>query len=322
MRRRWLIEPLPRWRGISLALLYVLTSGCSPLALVSAVSNDDGVTASTDRRYGMLPRQQLDIYSPKSGEAALCPVVIFFYGGSWQTGERGQYRFVGEALAAQGFIAVVPDYRVYPEVKFPTFVEDGAAAVRWVHDHILEFGGDPRRVFLMGHSAGAHIAAMLALDPRHLAAQGLSPEDLRGFIGLAGPYDFLPLKSAALVDIFGGADGIPDTQPITFVSTRSPPALLLHGADDTTVRPGNSDRLSARMRQLGGSVSETIYKGIGHSGILLALSSPFKGIAPVRADVAAFVRADAQTSGSALDRTAAPPRSQTARYPFNRLLRP
>jgi acetyl esterase/lipase len=276
---------------VALGALVLPTSGCSVLPAVNAVSSEPGVEAHPDRHYGPLARQGVDVYTPKQASAEPRAVVIFFHGGGWRTGSRGEHRFAGEALAAQGFVAVVPDYRVYPEVKFPLFLEDGAGAVRWVHDHVQEFGGDPKRVFLMGHSAGAHIAAMLALDPRYLGAQGLSPNDLRGFIGVAGPYDFLPLKSPAMIDIFGGTDGIPETQPINFVSPGAPPALLLHGTDDTRVLPRNTERLAQRIRRAGGSVTETIYQGVGHSGILLALSPAFGRIAPVRADAAAFVRA-------------------------------
>jgi acetyl esterase/lipase len=294
MRWHRLVAVLNSWRVTLVGVLASLASGCSPLYLVSAISSEPGVKAHPNYRYGPGPRHQLDIYTPTAPPAEPRPVVVFFYGGGWESGERGQYRFAGEALAAQGFVAVVPDYRVYPEVKFPAFVEDGAGAVRWVHDHIGEFGGDPRRVFLMGHSAGAYIAAMLAFDGRYLYAQGLSTTNVRGLIGLAGPYDFLPLKTPALIEIFGGADGIPQTQPITFVSPGAPPALLLQGSDDTRVKPRNSERLAARIRQTGGSVTEILYQGVGHSGILLALSRPFEGTAPVRSDVAGFVRVNAE----------------------------
>jgi acetyl esterase/lipase len=174
-------------RLVCIAALSLLGVGCSVLSAVNAVSSESGVEVHPGQHYGPLARQGVDVYTPKQAAEQPRAVVIFFYGGGWQTGSKGEYRFAGEALAAQGFVAVVPDYRVYPEVRFPLFLEDGAGAVRWVHDHIQEFGGDPQRVFLMGHSAGAHIAAMLALDPRYLAAQGLAPKDLRGFIGVAGP---------------------------------------------------------------------------------------------------------------------------------------
>jgi acetyl esterase/lipase len=277
--------------GIALVVSTLLTSGCSVLWAVNAISSESGVDAHPDQRYGSLARQGVDIYTPGQPSTEPRAVVVFFYGGAWQGGARGEYRFAGEALAAQGFVAVVPDYRVYPEVRFPRFLEDGATAVRWVHEHIREFGGDPQRIFLMGHSAGAYIAAMLAFDPRYLRAEGRSQLDVRGVIGVAGPYDFLPLKTPAMIDIFGGADGIPDTQPIRFVSPGAPPVLLLHGTDDTRVRPRNTERLAQRIQEVGGSVTATLYQGVTHSGILLALSPAFERIAPVRVDVAAFINA-------------------------------
>ncbi len=205
----------------------------------------------------MLERQKLDVYSPK-GEARDLPVVVFFYSGSFQSGRRKDYRFVGEALTARGFVAVIPDYRVYPEVKFPTFIEDGASAVSWARNHIDRFGGDPSRLFLLGHSAGAYIAAMLALNPRYLAQVDLSSSDLRGFIGLAGPYDFLPLNNSKMFKIFNSYDTV-ETQPINFVTASAPPSLLLHGAKDKIIRPRNTESLAERLREANRPVVATIY---------------------------------------------------------------
>lgn len=187
------------------------------------------------------------------------------------------YVFTAEALTSAGFVVVIPDYRVYPEVKFPVFLQDCAAAVKWVSEHAAEFGGDPKWIYLMGHSSGAYHAAMLAFDGEYLKGAGMDPRMLRGFIGLAGPYDFLPLKKPALIDIFGGANGIPHTQPITFATSSAPPALLLVGSSDTTVKPGNTTRLAARIRERGGKFTEIVYDGIGHFRILDALSAPFRG---------------------------------------------
>ncbi|MGH6675611.1 MAG: alpha/beta hydrolase, partial [Xanthobacteraceae bacterium] len=190
--------------------------------------------------YAEGARQTLDICRPF--EAVGAPVVVFFYGGAWRSGSKGLYRYIAKALARRGYVAVIPDYRIYPEVRYPAFIRDGALAVRWVKDSIGRFGGDPDKIFLTGHSAGAHIAAMLALDARWLEEVRLSPSrDVAGLIGIAGPYDYLPLRDEVLKVIFGGADR-PETQPIFHVSPGAPPALLMTGSNDRLVEPGNAAR--------------------------------------------------------------------------------
>lgn len=243
--------------------------------------------------YGPAPRQQLDIYLPLAAGRER-PVVLFFYGGSWQSGRRQDYRFVGQALSARGLVTVIPDYRLYPEVRFPDFIADGAAALAWVKAHIDALGGNPAQLFVMGHSAGAYIAAMLALDAKYLGQVGLVPQELGGFIGLAGPYDFLPLHQRQLIDIFGGRDGIPETQPINFVTAAAPAALLLHGATDRIVAPENTRKLAARWRQAGRPVQEIIYPHYKHLTILLYLASFLQEGEPVIRDVTAFIAASGQ----------------------------
>jgi acetyl esterase/lipase len=218
-------------------------------------------------------------------------VVVFFYGGSWQNGRREDYYFAGAGLAAKGFVAMLPDYRKYPQVVFPGFLEDGAMAVAWAKRNAARFGGDPSRVFLMGHSAGAHIAAMLSLDARYLGAQGLAPKDLAGLVGLAGPYDFLPLRDPILKTIFAPEATIARTQPITFVAAGAPPAFLATGADDTTVNPRNTVNLAAKMRASGVSVLEKRYEGLNHYTLIGALGEPLRSRHPVFEDVIAFLKA-------------------------------
>jgi acetyl esterase/lipase len=260
-----------------------------PLALFNRLVRRDNYQNQTDLEYGSLARQKLDIYTPL-GEASNLPVVIFYYGGSWQSGRRQYYSFVAEALTSRGFSVVIPDYRIYPEAKFPDFVEDGAAAFAWVHENISRFGGDPGKIFLMGHSAGAYIAAMLSLDSQYLHKFGLSPGDVRGFIGMAGAYDFLPLKWSNLIKIFGGSDGIPATQPINFVTASAPPALLLHGATDKIVLASNTRNLAQRLREAGRPIVEIIYPHYKHLTILLYLASFLQEGEPVMQDVANFIQ--------------------------------
>jgi acetyl esterase/lipase len=216
-------------------------------------------------------------------------VIVFFYGGSWQFGHRAEYGFAAALLAKQGFVVAVPDYRLYPQVKFPEFLEDCAAATAYIINHIAGYGGDPRQIFLMGHSAGAYNAIMLALAPEFLNAQGASPADLAGAIGLSGPYDFLPLRDLVIKDIFSPPADIKTTQPITYARDAAPPLLLLHGADDITVLPRNTTALGAKLRQLGGVVETKIYPKLGHIGMILAILPYFSWRAPVLKDVLGFI---------------------------------
>ena len=285
----------PRRARLALAaLLGALATACSPLTAFDRLVPKDrgGVLAAKDFAYGPDPRQRLDIYAPRGGCGQPRPVVVFFYGGSWNSGTRAGYAFVGRALAAQGFVTVVPDYRLVPEVHYPVFVEDGAAAVRWVTAHAGTYCGDGGSVVLMGHSAGAYIAAMLAVDPRWL---GASRPAVKGLVGLAGPYNFAPFDVAASRAAFGQSPDPAATQPVTWAGAGDPPALLLYGSDDTVVRPRNSQALATKLRAGGVAVDERAYAKLGHIGILLALARPFRGRAPVLDDVAGFVQRTVDT---------------------------
>ena len=274
---------------LAAALLVALpTAGCGP-ALLNALVPDGGYRLKRDLAYGDLARQRLDVYLP-DGLAGPAPVVVFFYGGRWEAGAKGEFRFVGQALASRGFVAVIPDSRRYPEVRFPSFVEDGAAAVAWVRNHIAALGGDPDSLHLAGHSSGAHIAALLALDHQYLADAGVEGGAVTSFVGLAGPYDFLPLDDPTLEEIFAVED-MAATQPITFADRSAPPALLLHGGDDETVLPANSEHLADALAAAGNRAQLKIYPDLGHVGLLIALAAPLRWLAPVLADVSAFLRA-------------------------------
>jgi len=239
-------------------------------------------------------RHTLDVCRPV--DAVTAPVIVFFYGGAWRSGHKGLYRYVAKALARRGYVAVVPDYRVYPEARYPEFIEDGALAVRWVKDNVSRFGGDPKKIFLQGHSAGAHIAAMLAIDARWLQQVGLTPgRDIAGLIGISGPYDYLPLRDEVLKVIFGGADR-PETQPIFHVSPGAPPALLMTGSNDRVVEPGNSTRLAARLRAAGNVATVRTYRRVGHYIIIAALAPPLRFLAPVLRDIDTFIADIAQSS--------------------------
>lgn len=279
-----------RWAGFgALAAALGVTAACSGLALVNAVEPRGGVTVVRDLAYRPGPRGRLDIYRPARGERP-APVVVFFYGGGWDSGRKADYAFLGHALARRGFVVLVPDYRLYPEVRWPDFVQDSAKAVAWARAHASEHGGDPGELFLMGHSAGAYNAIMLAVDRRWLGAEGLEPRrDLRGVIGLAGPYDFLPLKSDKLKVIFGPEAQRPDTQPINHVDGASPPLLLVTDAADRVVDPGNTTRMAARVRAAGGAVETHDYAGVSHSLLIAAMATPLRFLAPVFDDAVRFI---------------------------------
>ncbi|WP_310539993.1 alpha/beta hydrolase [Phenylobacterium sp.] len=266
-----------------------LTAACSPLTMFSTLTPKDPATrADTGVAYGPLSRQKLDVYAPRKS-TALAPVAVFFYGGSWDSGRRQDYRWVGQALAAQGYLTIVPDYRIFPEVTYPSFLEDGAAAVRWAADHAKDLGGDPRRIVLVGHSAGAYNAVMLGFDTRYLQAQGVDPKAIRAVAGLSGPYDFIPIDGPVTRRTFGGAADLAATQPSQYASRSGPAAFLATGDADRTVYPRNTKQLAAAIRAAGGQVEEKHYAGVDHAGSVLALSRPFRNRAPILADMTAFL---------------------------------
>lgn len=259
----------------------------SPVDILNAIARIGSAPPVKGIRYGRGHRHVLDIYRSSARQPS--PTIVFFYGGGWEEGERGDYFFVGSALSARGFTVVIPDYRVFPEVCFPGFVEDAARALRWVVDHVAEFGGDRRRLIAMGHSAGAHIAAMLAFDRQRLARVGLDARrGLAAMIGLAGPYDFLPLHSATLKEIFGPEPGLAATQPINFVEADTPPAFLATGQRDRSVDPGNTLRMAARIQSAGGHAETKFYGHVNHRTLIGAFARPLRRLAPVLDDVVDF----------------------------------
>lgn len=261
----------------------------APVAALNLVVPRSGYRIERDLAYGADPRQRLDLYVPDNLTAP-APVLLFFYGGSWQSGNKSWYLALGQAFAGKGVVVAVADYRVYPKVKYPAFVADGAAALRFVHEIAARHGGDAHRIFVAGHSAGAYIAAMLAANPRYLTAAQAKPEWIRGVIGIAGPYDFLPLTDPALIALFGGAHR-QDTQPISYVDGKRAPMLLVTGDADTTVSPGNTARMAARLRRFGGEVVTKTYPGIGHVGIILSLAPGLRWRTSLRQDMLAFIAA-------------------------------
>lgn len=316
------------------ALTATLLVACSPVAILNSLVPTEGLLATRNIAYGTLNREMLDVYVPivptvanaargsadatsaaakngmdagaQASVATKRPVIIFFYGGSWDSGSKDAYLFVAEALTSKGFITVIPDYRVYPEVIYPEFLTDGAKAFRWTQTNIEKYGGDVNNIFIAGHSAGAHIAAMLAFDQTWLTQQKSDTSSIRGFIGLAGPYDFLPLTSARLKEIFPSPEIQALSQPIRYARGNAPSSLLLAGDADTVVGIKNTKNFSRKIRELGGRVQTKYYPGMGHIKIVAAFAAPFRDGQTVLEDVAEFVRAESTVLNNTLSATTSP----------------
>ena len=278
-----------KWIALaSLASFIVFASGCTSVAFL--IANTASLAGRYDRSanhsYGPESRQKLDVYSPKDAKDR--PVVVFFYGGSWTAGRRGLYRFVGAALAERGIVTVLPDYRLYPQVKFPLFLDDGALAVAWVQQHAPEFGGDPHRVVLMGHSAGGHEAAFLAYDRRLLQKAGAHPEWIVGLVGLSGPYALDP-NSQILNTIFANPYTEADWQPVRFVSPQSPPTLLVHGTADDVVSIKHAEKLRDALQANHVRVETQFYPGKSHADTVAGMSVPARKRTPVLDQAVTFI---------------------------------
>lgn len=299
--------------GATAAFAALGVFACSPLVQLNEwLVPEDGYVRHRGIAYGEGPRRKLDVYvpensrtvgpglataSPGDASSGAAPVVVFFYGGAWNSGSRDYYPFVGEALASRGYVVVIPDYRVYPEVRFPEFVEDGAAALRWVEDNIADYGGRAEQVVIMGHSAGAHIAAMLIADDHYLTDAGVDRHNIRGFVGLAGPYAFDPMEFRATRPIFAGATA--PLMPAGLINGDEPPMLLLYGSDDSTVSPENSRALAGRVWAMGGEARLVEYPEKGHIDIVLAMAGAFRDEDGPHADVLRFL--------ATIDAASAPP---------------
>ncbi|RYE02268.1 MAG: alpha/beta hydrolase [Sphingomonadales bacterium] len=288
------------WRRAGLAALAVVVglgimiAFTSPPALLSFLDGVMGGGSGAIRTGGSIPfgthGQRLDVWRPAGAAVAGRPVVIFFYGGGWVKGDRRAYSFAARALAREGFVVVVPDYRKVPAVRFPAFLQDGAEAVRWTRDHVAEYGGNPAKVAVMGHSAGAYTVAMLALDTRWLAAEGVDPRIIKAGVGLSGPYDFFPFTSKRAIDAMHGVADPQMTQPLHFARADAPPLLLVTSTADDTVRPKNAINLDARLRALGAASELKNYPELTHEQVVMALSVPFRGKAPILADSLEFLK--------------------------------
>ncbi|RQO59154.1 alpha/beta hydrolase [Pseudomonas sp. KBW05] len=285
-------------QAFTLALTAFLAA-CSPIKVLNALTPSSTFTKTSSIAYGTDPRQQLDIYRPAPA-ITNAPVVVFFYGGSWNNGSKDDYGFVGEALASRGIVVVIADYRLYPQVRYPAFLQDGAQAVAWTYQHIADYGADPQQLYVMGHSSGAYNASMLALDARWLNDVGLSPALFKGWIGLAGPYDFLPIENRDVRPVFFFPDSPPESQPINHVSAGAPPSLLIASTDDDLVNPArNTGGLAQKLRAAGVPVEAFYFDKTSHATLVASLSRPLRWLAPVLDRVTAFIQATGPAGSSA-----------------------
>ncbi|HME37464.1 MAG TPA: alpha/beta hydrolase [Steroidobacteraceae bacterium] len=280
-------------RTLLAGLIATLAAGCGRAAFMAA--NLPAAFGPYRRRrnvvYGDDPQHRLDVYVPDKVSTEPRPLVVFWHGGRWRYGDKADYRFVGAALAELGYVAVLPNYRHYPDVKMAGFMDDAARAGQWAAAHAGDFGADANRLYLMGHSAGAHLAALVTLDRRYFARVEHPAPSIAGVIGLSGPYDFLPLLETDVQDMFGPPPNYPASQPINFVRPGAPPMLLVHGLKDDTVRPKNSRNLAAALEAVGVPVTLRLYPNLAHADTAAALSLPARGRAPILVDIAAFVDA-------------------------------
>ncbi|HEX8610664.1 MAG TPA: alpha/beta hydrolase [Telluria sp.] len=274
------------------AILLGGLAACSPLPTLNALSPGSALRSGSALAYGDNVRHKLDVYSPEDSTAA--PVVVFFLGGNWTRGEREDYAFVGRALASRGIVAVIPDFRLHPEVSYPDFLDDSARAVAWTVREIARYGGDPKRLFVMGHSSGAYNAAMMALDAQWLAKQGMQPAALRGWIGLAGPYDFLPIENPVTKPVFHFPNTPPESQPINHARAGTPPALLIAANSDKLVDPVRNTRaMAAKLRGKDVAVQELYFDKVSHATLVASLAAPLRFLAPTLDSVEQFVKSDA-----------------------------
>lgn len=281
-------------RIICAAVGLLALTGCSPLGVYNSVISHDATSQNGPRdvAYGDGPRQKLDVYLPVRSTGSMArkpPLVVFLYGGSWRGGSRQRYSFAGRALAGLGTVTLVPDYRLAPDHVFPAFIEDAAAAIAWAVTNADLYGADPKRVYLVGHSAGAYNAALVALDQSYLKAQGVDPKVISGVVGMSGPYDFDPAEFRVTRAAFAGFLDDPAVLPKTYVSAEAPPMLLLHGEDDRTVGVYNSKSMQTWLSAAGVPVELIVYPDRGHAGTVLALSKPFRSGTPILADIARFM---------------------------------
>jgi len=292
-------------RAVALVLLAAGLAACSPTKLLNAAVPGGTYQLEGDVGYGSAARQRLDVYRPLAATlpaAGARPLVVFFFGGTWSSGDRATYKFVGEALASRGAVVVIPDYGLSPAFKYPVFVQDSALAVKWALDNAARLGADPKQVYVMGHSSGGYNAAMVALDGRWLGAVGGSPKQLAGWIGLAGPYDFLPIENPQAQVAFSWPNTPPDSQPLAQASASAPRTLLIAATKDKLVNPvRNTEQMASKLRAAGVPVELREFDDLSHITLIGAVAKPLQWLGgPVLPPIPQFIGLSPEASTAAL----------------------
>lgn len=272
-----------------------LAAACSPLGALNALApkEKNSKLLRANVAYGADRRQAYDVYAPVNiavdTESGLAPMLVFFYGGGWDSGSKDLYSWAGRALASLGYVVVVPDYRLVPQVRFPDFLEDSEAAVRHAMANAEAYGADAQRLGLMGHSAGAYNAIMLALAPNYLGVPAGEQSALRAVIGVAGPYDFYPYDVPSTVNAFGQWPKPEETQPVNYARKTGAKFQLIYSRGDKVVGAHNAKNLAAKLKAAGDDVELIAYDKPSHPDMVAALSLPLRGRANTFGDVKDFL---------------------------------
>ena len=272
---------------LALAIALFIDSRTTGLViLTSALKVIDGKPVEKNVAYGEEDWRKLDVYP----QSTVSPVVIFVHGGGWHSGNKDLYYFAADAFYRLGYTVVVPDYLKYPEGRFPTFVEDIAKTVAWVKANIQSYQGDPERIFLSGHSAGAHSGALVVSDARYLAAEGLAPSVIKGFAGIAGPYQFTP-KWPQYIETFG-EQYFQQMKAGNHINGSEPPIMLIHATGDSAVGLFNYQDLLATLNNNGVHAEGLLYgDDINHISIVTKLHPWFADTVHVAKDIDNFFNA-------------------------------
>lgn len=271
----------------------VALTACSPTRALNAVVPSSSYTLVSDVPYiadGAHVRQTMDIYIPEQTSHKQ-NIVVFLYGGGWDDGDKADFEFIGQAFARLGYITVIPNYRLFPEVEFPAFINDAAAAVQAIPNHVpsacTALQANERGLILIGHSAGAHSAAMLLANPSYLG----DSLPINAFIGLSGPYD-LPLDHERVGEKFSQVEGN-EANPVVIISERKPsnlpPTLLLHGEADTIAKPTHSESFATELNALGVPTTFKLYPSRRHVALVASLASPLRFWTPAYEDIQVFL---------------------------------
>lgn len=283
---------------VAIALIALIA--CTPAALestgLSAVSANAGledISRVANLTYGPLERQKLDVYQPKNAKTPR-PVIVFTYGGGFKSGSKDEYGFVAEAFSSLGYVTVIFDYRLYPQATWPAYLEDGAQAIAWVSKEIGKYGGDPNRILIAGHSAGAYIAAMLAVNPEYLRAANVPDGTIKAALTFSGAYEFWNANRKAhggfigadIQEVMGPAETAPQTQPINYVEKNAPPFVIVHGTDDGLLEPAQAKAMKKKLEAAKVPVIYLEYP-MAHATTILAMAKPLRGLGSTFVDVRA-----------------------------------